>query len=99
VIGTYDRAGRLRVITAPVTTRDYSPETTVDIPPPVARRLGLDDRARLVWTELNEFSWVGPDVRAGANGTPFIGTVPERLWRSVLDKVVAARTLPVLRSE
>lgn len=87
------------MITAPVTTRDYNPETTVDIPPPVARYLKLDDRARIVWTELNEFVWVSTDVRSGADGTPFLGTVPERLWRSVLEKVVAARILPVLRSE
>lgn len=99
VVATFEAKGALRVITAPFTTRDYAPETTVRVPPAVARHLRLDERTRIVWTDLNEFRWVSTDVRAGADGTPYLGKVPERLWRSVLDKVVAGSVRPVLRTD
>lgn len=98
VVATYESRGALRVITAPFTTRDYAPETTVEVPAAVSRHLRLDGRSRIVWTELNEFSWVSSDVRPGADGTPHLGKVPERLWRSVLDKIVAASVRPVHRT-
>ena len=49
--------GQLRVITAPLTTRDSAPAHLVTIPPRVITHLGLDDRSRIVWNDLNEFTW------------------------------------------
>src|SRR3546814_2392683 len=68
------------------------------IPPRVTEHLGLDDRSRIVWNDLNEFTWVGPDVRGAADGSPFIGIMPEALWRRVLDNVISARINPTHRS-
>ena len=99
VLATYERAGQLRVITAPLTTRDSAPAHSVTIPPRVITHLGLDDRSRIVWNDLNEFTWVGPDVRSGADGGPLVGTLPEALWRQVVDKVVESRIRPTPRSE
>ena len=98
-MSTYKSRGQLRVIVAPLTTRDYDPGFTVAIPPKVRAHLGLDDRSRVVWNDLNEFAWVGPDVRGTPDGGPFIGNVPEALWRRIIDNVVAARIDPTHRSE
>ncbi|HEX7855014.1 MAG TPA: hypothetical protein VF503_15095 [Sphingobium sp.] len=91
VVSTYEQGGGLRVITAPITTRNYSPAHSVEIPIRVAHHLGLDERSRIVWNDLNLFTWVGPDVRTGPDGNPFIGIMPERLWRQVIDNIVQAR--------
>lgn len=99
VVATYERRGFLRVITAPFTTRDYTPQNSIGIPAPVIQHLSLDDRARIIWNDLNEFTWVGPDVRAGTNGAPLIGYLPERLWRQVINKIVENKVLPTPRSE
>ena len=99
VVSTFEQGGGLRVITAPITTRNYSPSHSIEIPLRVANHLGLDDRSRIVWNDLNVFTWVGPDVRTGPDGNPFVGTLPERLWRQVIDNVVRARVLPTPRPE
>ena len=98
-MATYGYRGRLRVITAPLTTRDYDPKAAVEIPPGVKAHLKLDDRARIIWNDLNEFSWVGPGVGTGHHGTPYLGRGPQRLWETVRAKAVAAGIRPVMRSE
>ncbi len=98
VITTYERKGQLRVITAPLTTRDYSPRFSVAIPRAVTDHLGLDARAKIIWNDLNAFTWVGPDVRTGADGSPLIGYLPERLWRQVINKIVEHKIGPTPRS-
>jgi len=98
VVATYETRGFLRVITAPFTTRDYTPENSILLPMPVIERLGLDHRARIIWNDLNEFTWVGPDVRTGADGSPLIGYLPEKLWRQVINKIVEHRVSPTRRS-
>jgi len=99
VVATYEHRGFLRVITAPLTTRDYTPENSIVIPQPVIDKLRLDPRARIIWNDLNEFTWVGPDVRAGTDGSPLIGHLPEKLWRQVINKIVEHRVPPTRRSE
>ena len=98
VLSTYKARGQLRVIVAPLTTRDFDPGFSIPIPPRVKAHLGLDDRSNIVWNDLNEFTWVGPDVRVTDDG-PFIGNVPEPLWRRVIDNVISARIDPTHRSE
>ena len=99
VLSTYKARGQLRVITAPITTRNYDSGFTVPIPPRVTAHLGLDDRSRVVWNDLNEFAWVGPDVRGTVDGSPLIGIMPEALWRRVIDNVIKIRIDPTHRSE
>ena len=50
----------------PLTTRDYSPAASIPLPPRFIEAFGLDDRSRIVWDDVNDFAWVGPDVRAGS---------------------------------
>lgn len=98
-MSTYKARGQLRLITAPITTWNYDPAFTVPIPSRVTAHLGLDDRSRVVWNDLNEFTWVGPDVRATSDGGPFLGIMPEALWRRVIDNVIQRRIDSTHRSE
>ena len=91
-------AGMTRVITAPITTREYDPKHSIDLAP-FANHLGLDLRSRVVWNDLNVFQWVGPDIVPGRTGSPFLGRMPERIWRRVIDLVVKSRIGPTLRTE
>src|SRR3546814_11451628 len=56
VLSTFRARGQLRVITAPITTRNYDPCLSIAIPPRVTEHRGLDDRSRIGWTELQEFT-------------------------------------------
>jgi hypothetical protein len=63
-------------------------EDGVEIPPATKRRLGLDaERSWIITTELNQFTWPGPDIRPTASGDYVYGYLPERLMRLVLDQV------------
>src|SRR3546814_16893726 len=99
VLSTFRARGQLRVITAPITTRNYDPGLSIAIPPRVTEHLGLDERSRIVWNDLNEFTWVGPDVRGDADGSTFIGIMPEALLRRVLATVINARLNPTPPSD
>ncbi len=99
VVGTYLKHGRLRVITVPLTTRDYSPEHSVELPQRVIEHLRLDTRSRIVWNDVNEFTWIGPDVRSGHDGSPVIGAMPEKIYRQVAANILAARVKITHRTE
>lgn len=99
VLSTYEARGRLRVIIAPITTRNYSPDFSIALPIRVAEHLGLDEKSRIVWNDLNEFTWIGPDVRLGPDGKSLIGILPASLWQQAINNVVRQRVLPTRRSE
>ncbi|AXB80104.1 hypothetical protein [Novosphingobium sp. P6W] len=99
VVATYPKHGRLRVITVPLTTRDYSPEHSIVLPPRLIDHLGLDRRSRIIWNDINEFTWVGPDVRSGADGSPVIGSMPEKIFRQVAANIIAQRVKITNRTE
>ena len=69
---TETQAG-LRVITAPITSKHHEPAQLVILPPKVATYLKLKAGCGVVCNDLNRFTWVGPDVRATPDGTPFYG--------------------------
>jgi hypothetical protein len=96
VVATFRFQGRLRVLTVPLTTRDYSPEHSIELPPRFLKDFGLDDRSRLVWNDVNEFTWVGPDVRAAPDGNRIIAAVPATIVERVKAKIVEHR-VPVTR--
>ena len=79
----------LKVITVPITSKNYDPTQSVTLPPRVAQHLGLATGSRIVCNDLNRFTWVGPDVRATKDGTPFFGQVPARLFEEVRARVLS----------
>lgn len=94
VVGSYRSAGRLRVLMVPLTTRDYSPAASIPLPPRFIEAFGLDDRSRIVWDDVNDFAWVGPDVRAGNDGSTIIAEVPSRIVQRVAALIVEHRITP-----
>ena len=82
-------AGRTVAYVLPIThTPPLKNEDGVEIPPATKRRLGLDaERSWIITTELNQFTWPGPDIRPTASGDYVYGYLPEKLMRLVLDQV------------
>ena len=63
-------------------------EDGVEVPRATKHRLGLDAaRSWIITTELNQFTWPGPDLRLTATGDYLYGFLPERLMRMVLKSV------------
>jgi hypothetical protein len=83
------------------------PKLAVEIPPPVKRRLKLDDeRSWVVLTEANRFFWPSPDLRPskpGDSASVGYGPLPFALFEEIRTKFIAAirakRTSVVPRSE
>lgn len=73
----------------PIThTPPLKEEDGVEIPQATMRRLGLDkQRSWIITTELNQFTWPGPDLRPTASGEYIYGYLPEKLMRLVLEQV------------
>jgi hypothetical protein len=81
--------GRTEVYALPIThTPPLSGEDSVEIPQATKQRLGLDaERSWIVTSELNRFTWPGPDLRPTPSGDYVYGYLPEKLMRLVLDQV------------
>ena len=63
-------------------------EDGIEIPQATTRRLGLDGkRSWIITTELNQFTWPGPDIRPTPSGQYLYGYLPEKLMRLVIDQV------------
>jgi len=89
VLTRIDKAGRTIAYILPIT---HSPpakdEDGIEIPPATKRRLGLDpERSWIITTELNQFTWPGPDIRPTASGEYLYGYLPQKLMHLVLDQV------------
>lgn len=94
---------RTELMAVPITTQP--PRRAADgfeVPSRVKVHLGLDaERCWIMVTELNRFAWPGPDVRPIPRGkelTPFFGTLPEKLFRPVLDAVIARAEAGLLKA-
>lgn len=83
MVATFRQAGRLQVITVPLTTRDYDPAHAIPLPRRFADDHGLDPRSSVIWNEANQFAWTGPDVRGGRDGAYLIAVMPEAIVRQV----------------
>lgn len=85
VVARLARGDRTELLVAPVTHSEPRAGEGIEIPPPVKRRLGLDqDRSWISTTELNRFIWPGPDIRiAPASDDPFYGTIPAKLFEQM----------------
>jgi hypothetical protein len=82
---------RTQLFVAPVTHREPDKGEGIEVPPPVKRHLGLDqERSWIVTTELNRFTWPGPDIRIAPGGNdPFYGTIPAKLFEAMRSSVLA----------
>lgn len=93
VLAVKTRSGSLRVAVAPITTRPPAPDEGVEMPASTIERLGLRGApCWILFTELNEFTWPGPDLRTAFGGErePFwrYGAAPARLHAYVRDEVL-----------
>ena len=98
-------AGRTVAYVLPIThTPPLKNEDGVEIPPATKRRLGLDsERSWIITTELNQFTWPGPDIRPAASGEYLYGYLPQKLMSVVIERVKKnardKRLRPVPRAE
>jgi hypothetical protein len=83
------KAGHTVAFVLPIThTAPLKDEDGIEIPQATKRRLGLDtERSWVITTELNQFTWPGPDIRPTASGEYIYGYLPEKLMRLVLEQV------------
>jgi len=93
VVAVTDDEGETEVMVLPVThTPPHDADDAVEIPRATKQRLGLDgDRSWIVITELNEFTWPGPDLRPvpGGDGSIAYGVLPPRLFNEVREQFLA----------
>jgi hypothetical protein len=86
-------ADRETIVTVlPVTHRmPADPESAIEIPLPIKRHLGLDDRRSwIVIAEGNEFLWPGHDLRKRPRSDRYdYGFLPPRFFNRVLSTFVA----------
>lgn len=108
VIAVQDRAGVPQVLVVPVThTAPENPDTSLELPQPIKRHLGLDDRRSwIVLSESNAFAWPGPDLRrvAGSDDSSVAyGFLPPRFFAELRRRFLAleatARSRRVRRTE
>lgn len=100
ILAVEDIDGEKIITVAPVT---HSPpveaHTAVEIPPLVKRHLGLDDqKSWIVTTEVNRFTWPGPDLKPIARDKPdqfSFGFVPGDLIRKIREQITTRQRLSI----
>lgn len=82
---------RTELFVAPITHSSPARGDGIEIPPRVKQHLGLDvERSWIIATELNRFTWPGPDIRPVAEGdTPLYGTIPAKLFEQLRQAISA----------
>ena len=83
------KSGTTIAYVLPIThTPPLSDEDGLEIPGATKQRLRLNaERSWIITTELNQFTWPGPDLRPAPSGEYLYGYLPEKLMRLVLDQV------------
>ena len=81
------------LLVVPVTTQPpQNPADAFELPHRVKMHLGLDAaRCWIMITEVNRFTWPGPDIRPMTRGdatTPYYGFLPEQVFAPVLAAVI-----------
>jgi hypothetical protein len=91
VLTRMTQAGETWIYVLPIThSPPKTPEGGIEIPVATKRRLGLDqDRSWVITSELNRFSWPGPDIRPLPTGEYSYGMLPGKLLRALLDQAIA----------
>lgn len=87
---TRDEQHGKTVWVSPVThRRPDDPAVAVEIPARTKRRLGLDShQSWIIVSEVNRFSWPGPDIRPIEPGRWAYGLLPAGLFRAVRNRLV-----------
>jgi hypothetical protein len=98
ILAVEDRGGDRVVLVAPIThTPPKTSAEAVAMPQATKARLGLDDLPSwIVTTELNRFSWPGPDLRPISRDKPdsfAFGSTPLGLLKQVIDQISQTRRL------
>ena len=85
--------GDIQTVVAPITHRPpQDPTASLEIPPQICRRLGLDGaRHWLRFDELNSFAWPGYDLRPipGQSGRYDYGMLPQGLFQQLREGILA----------
>lgn len=91
VLAIAGRGDSRQLLVAPVThSVPASSAVAIEIPANVKRDLGLDrERSWIMVTEVNRFTWPGPDVRPIAGGSPLYGAIPDWLLKRVQARIGA----------
>jgi len=78
-----------RLIVAPITHSEPPEGRGVEVPQAVKGHLGLDDqRSWIITSEVNQFIWPGPDIRATkGSDTPLYGAIPARLFAQTVQQI------------
>lgn len=84
---------RERVVVLPITHMPPAdPEFALEIPTSTKARLGMDsERSWIVLSEINRFTWPGPDLRPAINGNPksiVYGMLPKDFISKLRDRVL-----------
>ena len=104
VLAMEDRDGDVIVTVAPVT---HSPPSAsadgVELPPATKARLGLDEkRSWVLSTEVNRFTWPGPDLRPISRARPGVfayGLVPAAFLQQLRQQIVARGGVGMVRRD
>lgn len=82
------------VAVAPIThTRPSATTTAEEIPPNIAKQLGLDhQRSWIVTNDLNVFRWPGEDIRPATRDSWAFGQLPPNITKTVIEKVKEQRS-------
>ncbi len=101
VLAVEMRDGKRSVTVAPIThSPPRGPTDAVEIPAATKQRLGLDaERSWVVATEVNQFSWPGPDLRPATPVRWDFGFLPGSMVNALRERMAACRRLSTVRRD
>ena len=104
VLAVHDQDGERIVHVAPITHTPPKAKTeAVELRAATKARLGLDDQQSwIVTTELNRFTWPGPDLRPISRDKPdtfAYGSVPLGTLKQVIDQIRERRRVRTVKRD
>ena len=81
--------GRTEVYVAPIThTKPRDLSKAKEIPPEAKERLGLDhEKSWIILNDINQFTWIGPDIRPTPSGEFAYGYLPPGLTKKTIEQI------------
>ena len=93
IVVCVEQSGGDRIVTvAPITRRrPTNPAQAIELTAATRRRLRLGSKPNWIMaSEVNSFSWPGPDIRPTAQGAYAYGELPAIVFRALVKKILAA---------